>query len=373
MFFGTPILFLSQVVSRYWTPTLREEVQRLTELEERRDEMQREAMRRLFVRFASHYDVWMTAVRALAELDALLSLATYSANADGPMCRPVFVAFNAMQVDGDDNGHDVQSLELRGAWHPSVAATQARGSAGFIPNDIVLGSEENPARFVLVTGPNMGGKSTTLRLACIAVIMAQLGCYVPAVKCELTPVDRIFTRIGAHDRILAGQSTFFVELEETATILRSSTSASLVILDELGRGTSTFDGTAIAYAVIHHLKSALRCRCLFSTHYAMLTEEFADDPAVANYHMAYAVGADKESVTFLYRFVKGTCNKSHGMNVARLAGLPGKHSVSILLDMTASNIFFLHRFIGNSRCIDGRQVRVVVASGTPSRRRIQSW
>jgi DNA mismatch repair protein MSH6 len=166
------------------------------------------------------------------------------------------------------------------------------------------------------------GKSTTLRLACVATIMAQLGGYVPAARCEMTPVDRIFTRIGAHDRILQGQSTFYVELEETATILRASTAASLVILDELGRGTSTFDGTAIAYAVIQHLKAELQCRCLFSTHYAMLTEEFAGDARVANYHMAYAVNQQREEVTFLYRFVQGTCAKSHGMNVARLAGLP---------------------------------------------------
>ena len=137
----------------------------------------------------------------------------------------------------------------------------------------------------LITGPNMGGKSTYLRTACVSVILAQLGAYVPASKAVLSPVDRIFTRVGASDRILAGQSTFFVELAETSTILRHATKDSLVILDELGRGTSTFDGNAIAYAVTKHLTTAISCRALFATHYHTLCEDFAEDPKVALGHM----------------------------------------------------------------------------------------
>jgi DNA mismatch repair protein MSH6 len=133
----------------------------------------------------------------------------------------------------------------------------------------------------------MGGKSTLLRQTCIAVIMAQLGCYVPASKCRLTPFDRIFTRIGANDNILAGQSTFMVELSETSKILREATPRSLVILDELGRGTSTFDGYAIAYAVLHHLTSKVRCLGLFSTHYQMLTEEFKNNPVCINVQVKF--------------------------------------------------------------------------------------
>ena len=176
--------------------------------------------------------------------------------------------------------------------------------------------------FLVHVSPNMGGKSTTLRLACVATVMAQMGGYAPGTQLTLTPKDRIFTRLGAHDRILAGQSTFYVELEETATILKHATANSLVILDELGRGTSTFDGTAIAFAVIKYLTDKTRCCCMFSTHYAILTEEFAHDSNVTNYHMAAEVDQQTQSVTFLYRFVPGACLKSFGMNVARLAGLP---------------------------------------------------
>ncbi len=130
---------------------------------------------------------------------------------------------------------------------------------------------------ILLTGPNMGGKSTMLRQTCLAVIMAQLGCYVPAYSCRLSIFDRIFTRIGANDNIMTGQSTFMVELSETSKILREATSQSLVILDELGRGTSTFDGYAIAFAVLNDLCKRVQCLGLFSTHYGMLTEEFKNN------------------------------------------------------------------------------------------------
>jgi len=194
------------------------------------------------------------------------------------------------------------------------------GSTTFIPNDTVLGCKENGSNFVVVTGPNMGGKSTLLRQTCIAVILAHIGCYVPCSQMILSPVDRIFTRVGANDRILAGQSTFMVELEETSNILRHSTKNSLVILDELGRGTSTFDGTAIAFAVAQSLIDNIGCRCLFSTHYHGLCESFAQHDKVAMYHMAYQEIDDK--ITFLYQFKKGICAQSHGINCAKLAGLP---------------------------------------------------
>lgn len=179
----------------------------------------------------------------------------------------------------------------------------------------------------------MGGKSTLLRQTCIGVIMAQLGAYVPAESCNLTAVDRIFTRVGATDRLLAGQSTFFVELTETSMILRAASRSSLVILDELGRGTSTFDGNAIAYAVVQHLTRAVGCRTMFATHYHSLCEEFERNPDVRLGHMACVVeeehggggGGDSGAparVTFLYRFQDGACPKSYGLNVARLATLP---------------------------------------------------
>ena len=133
---------------------------------------------------------------------------------------------------------------------------------------------EKEANILLITGPNMGGKSTYLRQTCIAAIMAQIGCFVPAEKCEMSVVDRVFTRIGASDRILENKSTFFVELEETKAILDQSTKDSLVIMDELGRGTSTFDGYSIAHSVLSHLVNRVQCRTLFTTHYHMLTTDF---------------------------------------------------------------------------------------------------
>jgi DNA mismatch repair protein MSH6 len=153
----------------------------------------------------------------------------------------------------------------------------------FIPNSIKLGSGE--PLVVLLTGPNMGGKSTILRQTSIAVIMAQIGCYVFADKCIMTPVDRIFTRIGAQDHIFEGQSTFMVELIEAGLVLHQATQHSLVILDELGRGTSTFDGYSLAYAVLKFISEMIGCRTLFSTHYHMLTDEFKDNAAVALHHM----------------------------------------------------------------------------------------
>jgi DNA mismatch repair protein MSH6 len=216
------------------------------------------------------------------------------------------------------------------------SAGAGNADRSFIPNDTVLGVKENEgSRCCLVSGPNMGGKSTLLRQVCMNVIMAQLGVYVPASICRMTIVDRIFTRIGAHDLIMHGQSTFLVELMETASILQGATRQSLVILDELGRGTSTFDGTAIAYSVMKYLNSIdVDCLTLFSTHYHMLMEEFKDCKSISMYHMACKVNENAvkvessnssertPDVTFLYKFLKGSCPKSYGMNVAKLAGLP---------------------------------------------------
>ncbi len=172
----------------------------------------------------------------------------------------------------------------------------------------------------------MSGKSTLLRQTCIAIIMAQLGCFVPAQSCRMTIFDRIFTRIGANDNILSGQSTFMVELSETNKILQGATPKSLVILDELGRGTSTFDGYAIAYAVLAHLSQSTRCCGLFSTHYGLLTSEFSPPlcptPTVRLMHMACQVDENQRDVTFLYRLIDGVCPRSYGMNVAGMAGIP---------------------------------------------------
>jgi DNA mismatch repair protein MSH6 len=187
----------------------------------------------------------------------------------------------------------------------------------FIPNDVVMGSKlgngKSPA-ILLITGPNMGGKSTLLRSTCLASIMAQVGCYIPAEKCELTIVDRVFTRIGASDRILENKSTFFVELEETKTIVEQATKNSLVIMDELGRGTSTFDGYSIAHSVLTYLATKLECRTLFTTHYHMLVEDFRDIPEVVGlYHMKSSYESHQDKLKFLYKFVPGVAPQSFGI------------------------------------------------------------
>lgn len=178
-----------------------------------------------------------------------------------------------------------------------------------------------------------GGKSTLLRQTCLISVLAQIGCYVPASECSLTPMDRIFTRLGASDRILSGQSTFFVELAETAAALRGATRRSLVIMDELGRGTSTFDGTAIAHATVKHLVERNQCLALFATHYHSLLEDWKDETCVRLGHMECMVEEEHDdddnekvgddcNITFLYTLGVGACPKSFGINVARLAALP---------------------------------------------------
>lgn len=168
----------------------------------------------------------------------------------------------------------------------------------------------------------MGGKSTILRQSCLAVIMAQVGCFVPCTSIRLTPVDRIFTRLGASDRLLEGKSTFFVEMEECQSVIKHATFKSLAILDELGRGTSTFDGYSLAHSVLNYLIDRIQCRTMFSTHYHMLIEDFKKKDGVEAYHMSYRSNEAEDQVLFLYKFIKGDCPKSFGINVARMAGIP---------------------------------------------------
>ncbi|KAJ1907253.1 DNA mismatch repair protein msh6 [Tieghemiomyces parasiticus] len=310
-------LSATKASNRYWTPTLQQLVKELNELLETRSAVFRDIERRMYQRFDEHYDLWLAAVRTAAELDCLVGLTEASGSFADPVCRPELVPA------GPDGRGILDLAELR---HPCIRET---AGSDFIPNDTVLGRAEPEGaasdvapRMILLTGPNAGGKSTLLRQTCLAVIMAQLGCFVPARHCRFTPVDRIFTRIGAHDDILRGQSTFMVELSETSTILREATPRSLVILDELGRGTSTFDGYAVAYSVLHHLATRLGCLGLFSTHYHALTREFAEHPQVRLMHMDCHVDPDQRQVTFLYKLVPGVCPKSYGMNVANMAGIP---------------------------------------------------
>jgi DNA mismatch repair protein MutS len=214
------------------------------------------------------------------------------------------------QVDDSD------VLEIQDGRHPVVERQAATGR--FVPNDVKL--ETSGERLWLITGPNMAGKSTFLRQVAHAVILAQLGSYVPARSARIGIVDRVLSRVGASDNLAGGESTFMVEMRETAEILRAATDRSLVILDEIGRGTSTFDGLAIAWAVTEHLDEAVGCRALFATHYYELTRLVEASEHAANHSVsAREVGDD---VVFLHRLVSGPANRSYGVAVAKLAGLP---------------------------------------------------
>jgi len=288
----------------------------------------------LLERFLEHAPCWGALATAVARLDALAALAAFGANAAGPTCRPAFVrraedAAPTFHARALWNPCAVESLHSAGS---SRARTGGVGGSGVVPNDLDLGGFDAsgsgtplpPA--VLLTGPNMGGKSTLLRAACVAVVLAQVGAPVPCASLTLSPADVVFTRLGgASDRLDAGESTFLVECAEAASILRGASRDSFVVLDELGRGTSTFDGYAVAHAALHALVVRTKCRLLFATHYHALSRAFGATPAVALRHMAARVGAEHlgdRSIAFLYALRPGACPKSYGTNVAALAGVP---------------------------------------------------
>ncbi|KAF7256198.1 hypothetical protein EG68_06644 [Paragonimus skrjabini miyazakii] len=323
-------------VKRYRCEKTIDWLTQLMAAEERKDASLRGIMQTLFASFSDSFTQWHTAMRCIAELDCLLALANYSLNASNVTCRPEFVELT-------DNAQQ-PFLEIVDGLHPCLINTFSGND--LIPNSVYLGSSSlasgaHHPLTLLVTGPNMGGKSTLMRQTALLVILAHLGCRLPATSCRLTSVDRIFSRLGATDRLLAGESTFMVELSETAAILSHISSHSLVLMDELGRGTSTHDGAALASAVLHYLatptyQSADRVcgpRTLFSTHYHSLVDEVTaeNQSSVAHIdlgHMACMVEEQSEAepglenITFLYKFVSGACPKSYGFNAARLAHLP---------------------------------------------------
>jgi DNA mismatch repair protein MSH6 len=293
-------------VSRYYTPELRKLVRALQEAEETHGQMTREVATRFCQRFDEDYKTWLAAVKIIAQLDCLISLAKASASLGEPSCRPIFEEGKRTVVEFE---------ELR---HPCMLNTVD----DFIPNDIRLGGES--ANISLLTGANAAGKSTILRMTCIAVILAQVGCYLPCTSARLTPVDRIMSRLGANDNIFAAQSTFFVELSETQKILSEATPRSLVILDELGRGTSSYDGVAVAQAVLHDISSRVGCVGFFATHYRSLAKEFEFHPEVQNKRMRIHVDDESKSITFLYKLEEGVAEGSFGMHCAAMCGIPDK-------------------------------------------------
>lgn len=291
-------------VKRYYNPELRRNVRHLQEARETHAQIVKEVAGRFYKRFDNDYECWSKAVKVISQLDCLVSLARASSAMGALSCRPQMI--------------DVERsvLEFHELRHPTLLTTVS----DFIPNDILLGGSS--PNINLLTGANAAGKSTVLRMTCIAVILAQLGCYVPCSFARLTPCDRIMSRLGANDNILQQQSTFFIELAETKKILNEATSRSLVILDELGRGTSSVDGLAVAEAVLHHIAGAVGCTGFFATHYHSLAHEFSQHPEVAPKRMKIDVDDEARRVTFLYRLEDGVAEGSFGMHCASMCGLP---------------------------------------------------
>jgi len=287
---------------RFVTPDLKEHETIVLHARERAIAREQELLAGAAALVAMDARTLANAAAAVATLDVAQSLATVAE--EGHWVRPA--------VDSSP------TLRIIGGRHPLVERTL--GAGRFVPNDLFL---DDQARIIVLTGPNMAGKSTYLRQTATIVLLAQIGSYVPADEAVIGVCDRIFTRIGAHDDLSGGLSTFMVEMAETAAILRQATGRSLVILDEIGRGTSTYDGVSIAQAVVEYLHDApqLNCRTLFATHFHELTVLAAQMPRVRNARVE--VVEDGADITFLHRIVPGGADRSYGVHVARLAGIPG--------------------------------------------------
>ncbi|HVH88958.1 MAG TPA: DNA mismatch repair protein MutS [Terriglobales bacterium] len=287
---------------RFTTPELKQYETKVLEAEEKIVEIERRLFTELRISIAAEAKRIRQTSLALAEADVLLALANIAA--ERGYARPVL----------DDSG----IIELVESRHPVVEQQVMSGAERFVPNDLLLNPESD--LLVLLTGPNMGGKSTYLRQAALIVIMAQMGSFVPARVARIGIVDRIFTRIGATDNLARGRSTFMVEMTETAAILNSATPRSLVLLDEMGRGTATYDGLALAWATLEYLHSVTKAKTLFATHYHELTALAEDMALLKNYRVS--IKETPAGIVFLRKVEPGAADKSYGIEVAKLAGLP---------------------------------------------------
>ena len=304
---------------RFTTPELKEYEAKVLDAQEKIVEIERRLFTELRTAIAAEAKRIRQTSLALAEVDVLASLAFLAQNR--AYSRPAF-AGTAAASDLDINDPDIPAaqdeLEIIDGRHPVLEQLQISGSNDrFVPNDLYLDSATQS--ILLITGPNMGGKSTYLRQTALIVLMAQMGSFVAARSARLPVVDRIFTRIGASDNLARGRSTFMVEMTETAAILNTATPRSLILLDEIGRGTSTYDGLAIAWAVVEYIHSISRAKTLFATHYHELTE--LDRLAgVKNFHVSVKENAG--GIVFLRKVEPGAADRSYGIEVAKLAGLP---------------------------------------------------
>ncbi len=293
---------------RFTTPELKEYETKILDAQEKIVEIERRLFTELRTMIASEAKRIRQTALALAEVDVLASLAHIAALRN--YCRPAFV-----------EGAEASEMEIVEGRHPVIEQQEmAGGSERFVPNDLYLNGTTHTV--MLLTGPNMGGKSTYLRQTALIVILAQMGSFVPARSARLSVVDRVFTRIGASDNLARGRSTFMVEMTETAAILHTATPRSLILLDEVGRGTSTYDGLAIAWAAVEYLHARVRAKTLFATHYFELTELAEQLSGVKNFHVS--VKETGGGIVFLRRVEPGAADRSYGIEVAKLAGLPSE-------------------------------------------------
>ncbi len=285
---------------RYITPELKEYEEQVLTADEKAKELEYELFLELRDIVAAGARRLQATADVLAQLDVLAGLAELARHRG--YCRPRIV--------------DEPVLDIADARHPVLDVTEPEGT--FVPNDTQASSDQGT--ILLITGPNMAGKSTYIRQVALLTLMAQMGSFVPARRATVGIADRIFARVGASDELARGQSTFMVEMTETARILNTATARSLVILDEIGRGTSTYDGVSLAWAIIEHIHDQLGCRTLFATHYHELTDLESSLPGVRNLNVA--VKEWEENIAFLHKIVAGAADKSYGIHVARLAGVP---------------------------------------------------
>jgi DNA mismatch repair protein MutS len=293
---------------RFTTPELKEYETKILDAQEKIVEIERRLFTELRTAIAAEAKRIRQTALALAEVDVLASFAQHAALRN--YCRPNFVPTE------EGAAGDLEIIEGR---HPVIEQQEmAGGTERFVPNDLYLNASTHT--ILLLTGPNMGGKSTYLRQTALIVILAQMGSFVPARSARLSVVDRVFTRIGASDNLARGRSTFMVEMTETAAILHTATARSLILLDEVGRGTSTYDGLAIAWAAVEYLHARVRAKTLFATHYFELTELAEQLSGVKNYHVS--VKETGGGIAFLRKVEPGAADRSYGIEVAKLAGLP---------------------------------------------------
>ncbi|KAI0295767.1 muts domain V-domain-containing protein [Russula brevipes] len=299
----------TKAFTRWSVPALAGTVRQLKEARERRSASIKDFKFRLFAEFDKDRGVWLRAIRVLAELDCLFSLAKSSNALGEPACRPQLVEGDVAWIDFE---------ELR---HPAMAL---RTKSDFIPNDVKLGGKLG--RIALLTGCYRG-KSTVMRMTAagicsVCILILSSGCNAPDLCFRLCPVDTILTRMGAYDNMFSNSSTFKVELDECCKIMRDATPKSFVVLDELGRGTSTYDGMAIAGAVLHRLATHTLALAFFATHYGSLTDDYAYHANIRNMHMKTLVDDEKRELVFLYKLIDGIATSSFGTHVANLAGVP---------------------------------------------------